>query len=73
MPMNRLIVILVAVAALAGLTVWVGARVIAATGLPEEAMSALLIPLALIAFVASRVVSSRMRGARGPGKTDDRR
>lgn len=61
MPLDKLILILVAVLAAAGATVWVAATLISAGTLPFG--WALLIPLALAAYVVWRVIAERIGDA----------
>lgn len=59
MPLERFVLILVAVIAAAGLTVWVGTLAAAAITVPIGWV--FVIPVALIAYVAWRVIAERIR------------
>lgn len=59
MPLDRLVLILVIVIAAAGITVWVGATLVGALSVGPGGIF-LFVPLALIAYVAWRVISDRM-------------
>jgi len=58
MPLDKFVLILVAVIAAAGLTVWVGTLVAASVQMPLGWL--MFIPLALIAYVVWRVIADRI-------------
>ncbi len=58
MPLDKFVLILVAVIAAAGLTVWVGTLVAASVQMPVGWL--MFIPLALIAYVVWRVIADRI-------------
>ncbi|OIP87856.1 MAG: hypothetical protein AUK37_00585 [Rhodobacterales bacterium CG2_30_65_12] len=60
MPLERFVLILVAVIAAAGLTVWVGTLAAAATTTVPIGW-VFVIPVALIVYVAWRVIAERIR------------
>ena len=62
MPLDRLVLILVAVTAAAALTVWVGATVMAAAAAPGWAALA-AVPAALVVYVLWRVIAERVGSA----------
>ena len=74
MPLDRFVLILVAVIAAAGVTVLFGAWVMAALEFPRAGALA-LIPLALAAYVAVRVIGDRLkeRAAEGDRYEGDER
>ncbi len=59
MPLDRLVLIVVAVVAAAALTVWIAATLSAVLAFPGWSMLA-LIPVALVAYVLVRVVAERV-------------
>ncbi|MBV7379192.1 hypothetical protein [Maritimibacter dapengensis] len=58
MPLDKFVLILVAVIAAAGLTVWIGTLVAASLQMPAGWL--VLIPAALIAYVVWRVIADRI-------------
>ena len=62
MPLDRLVLIVVAAMAAAALTVWAGAALLAAVAFPGWAPLA-AIPLALVLYVAVRVIQDRVGDA----------
>jgi len=61
MPLDRLVLIIVAVIAAAGVTIWLAGLVMAATQIPLAWLA--LIPVALAVFIGWRVISDRMNSA----------
>ena len=62
MPLDRLVLIVVAVFAAAAVTVWVGTLLVASAALPG-ALLAVLPVLALLAYIVVRVIRDRMTNA----------
>lgn len=62
MPLDKLVLILVIVVAAAGVTVWLGATLIAMWQVPALGILS-LIALAIALYVAIRLVLERVRGA----------
>lgn len=58
MPLDKFVLILVAVIAAAGLTVWIGTLVAASLQMPAGWL--VFIPAALIAYVVWRVIADRI-------------
>ena len=61
MPLDRLVLILVCVIAAAGVTVWLGALLLAAINVPFAWLA--LIPAALVAYIVARVIGQRVGNA----------
>ena len=61
MPLDKFVLIIVCVLGAAGLTVYVGAAVVASTQLPPFFGLGLLIIIALCAYVGWRVIAERLR------------
>lgn len=59
MPLDKFVLILVAVIAAGGLTVWLGTLVAAVVAVPMGWI--IVIPIVLIAYVAWRVIAERIR------------
>ena len=62
MPLDKFVLMLVAVIAAAGATVWVAMTIFATFAAPPSGWLA-LIPIALVAYIAWRVISDRIRNA----------
>ena len=62
MPLDKLVLILVAVVAAAGATVWVAMTLFATVAAPSAGWLS-LIPLLLAAYVAWRVIAERVQNA----------
>jgi membrane protein implicated in regulation of membrane protease activity len=58
MPLDKLVLIIVAVLAAAGITVWVAALAMAAFEVPGAGL--VFVPAALVAYVVWRVISDRV-------------
>ncbi len=61
MPLDKFVLIIVCVLIAAGLTVWLGAFVLAAVNVPFAGFA--LLPVALVAYVVWRVISERLGNA----------
>jgi len=61
MPLDTLVLILVLVIAAAGVTVWLGALLLASFQVPGAGLA--LIPAALVGYVGGRVISDRIGSA----------
>lgn len=61
MPLDKLVLILVLVIAAAGVTVWLGALLLASFQVPGAGLA--LIPAALVGYVVWRVISDRIGSA----------
>ena len=66
MPLDRLVLIIVIVLAAAGVTVWLGTMVAAAVQIPQVGWL-IFVPVALVAYIAWRIVADRLGS-----KEDDR-
>lgn len=60
MPLDRLVLILVAVLAAAGLTIWVAVTVAASWSLGPGALAAALLPVTLLLYVLGRLAAQRL-------------
>jgi membrane protein implicated in regulation of membrane protease activity len=61
MPLDKFVLILVAVIAAAGATIWLGTLVVATVEVPLGWMA--VIPTALVAYVVWRVIAERIRNS----------
>ncbi len=61
MPLDKLVLILVIVIAAAGVTVWLGALLLASFQIPGAGLA--LIPAALVAYIVWRVIADRLGNA----------
>lgn len=60
MPLDKLVLLIVIVLTAAGVTIWVGAVVAAATQVSAVVGLAVFVPIALVAYVVWRVISERL-------------
>ncbi|WP_368343747.1 hypothetical protein [Pelagovum sp. HNIBRBA483] len=60
MPLDRLVLILVAVIAAAGLTIWIAGMLLAAFSLNPVLSIAVLLPIALVLYIVVRVINDRL-------------
>jgi len=63
MPLDRLVLILVCVAAAAGVTIWIAQLVFVAIGLSPVAALAIGAPTALVLYIAVRIIADRVGNA----------
>ncbi len=61
MPLDKLVLILVIVITAAGVTVWLGALLLASFQIPGAGLA--LIPAALVAYIVWRVIADRLGNA----------
>jgi len=60
MPLDRLVLILVAVIAAAGLTIWIAGMLLAAFSLNPVLSIAVLLPISLVLYIVVRVINDRL-------------
>lgn len=60
MPLDRLVLILVAVIAAAGLTIWIAGMLLAAFSLNPVLSIAVLLLIALVLYIVVRVINDRL-------------
>jgi len=60
MPLDRLVLILVAVIAASGLTIWIAGMLLAAFSLNPVLSIAVLLPIALVLYIVVRVINDRL-------------
>jgi len=60
MPLDRLVLILVAVIAAAGLTIWIAGMLLAAFSLNPVLSIAVLLPIALVLYIVLWVINDRL-------------
>ncbi|APE43271.1 hypothetical protein BOO69_07450 [Sulfitobacter alexandrii] len=60
MPLERLVLILIAVIAAAGATLWLGWLLLVAVGVSPWAGMTLAVPTALVAYIVARVIGERL-------------
>ena len=60
MPLDRLVLILVAVIAASGLTIWIAGMLLAAFSLNPVLSIAVLLPISLVLYIVVRVINDRL-------------